>query len=61
MRILCIGDSNTWGFNPENRLRHKRRWTKILAELMPEDEIIEEGLCGRTLVSMEIPVEPFGI
>ncbi len=53
MRILCIGDSNTWGYNPENRMRHERRWTKILAEMMPEEEIIEEGLCGRTLVSME--------
>lgn len=48
MRILCIGDSNTWGFNPENGLRHEKRWTKTLQKLLPDDEIIEEGLIGRT-------------
>ena len=42
MRILCIGDSNTWGYNPVNGQRYERRWTKVLAELMPENEIIEE-------------------
>lgn len=53
MQILCIGDSNTWGYNPENGLQHKNRWTRILAERMPEDEIIEEGMCGRTLLSVD--------
>ena len=53
MRILCIGDSNTWGYNPENGQRLEKRWTKVLAELMPEDEIIEEGLNGRTLLSVD--------
>ena len=48
MRILCIGDSNTWGFNPENGLCHKNRWTRVLMKLLLEDEIIEEGLNGRT-------------
>ncbi len=51
MRILCIGDSNTWGYNPENGMRFPNRWTKVLARLMPEHEIIEEGLNGRTLLS----------
>lgn len=51
MRILCIGDSNTWGYNPENGMRFPNRWTKVLAKLMPEHEIIEEGLNGRTLLS----------
>lgn len=51
MRILCIGDSNTWGYNPKNGLRFQNRWTKILSKLMPDDEIIEEGLNGRTLLS----------
>lgn len=50
MRILCIGDSNTWGLNPENGLRHENRWTKILQRQMPGDEIIEEGLNGRTYI-----------
>lgn len=53
MRILCIGDSNTWGYNPLNGLRFEKRWTKILAELMPENEIVEEGLNGRTLLSVD--------
>lgn len=55
MRILCIGDSNTWGYNPINGQRHEKRWTKVLARLMPENEIVEEGMNGRTLLS----VDPF--
>ena len=53
MRILCIGDSNTWGYNPMNGRRYERRWTKVLGELMPEHEIVEEGLNGRTVLSMD--------
>lgn len=53
MRILCIGDSNTWGYNPLNGQRYEGRWTKVLAQLMPEHEIIEEGLNGRTLLSVD--------
>ena len=33
MRILCFGDSNTWGLNPLNASRHPKRWTRVLAEL----------------------------
>lgn len=51
MRILCMGDSNTWGYNPENGLRFQNRWTKVLSSLMPDSEIIEEGLNGRTILS----------
>ena len=43
MRILCFGDSNTWGLNPLNASRHPKRWTRVLAALRPEDEVIEEG------------------
>lgn len=53
MRILCIGDSNTWGYNPANGMRYEKRWTKVLAGLMPENEIVEEGLNGRTLLSVD--------
>ena len=53
MRILCIGDSNTWGYNPINGQRFERRWTKVLSELMSDNEIIEEGLNGRTLTSVD--------
>lgn len=53
MRILCIGDSNTWGYNPVNGSRYERRWPKVLQKLMPESEIIEEGLNGRTVISID--------
>lgn len=53
MQILCIGDSNTWGYNPDNGLQHKNRWTKVLGDLLPEHEIIEEGMCGRTVVTVD--------
>lgn len=57
MRILCIGDSNTWGLDPETGLRHEERWTKLLQRRLPKDEIIEEGLNGRTYV-FEDPLCP---
>lgn len=51
MRILCMGDSNTWGHNPADGMRIVNRWPKVLQEMMPEHEIIEEGLNGRTVIS----------
>ena len=59
MRILCIGDSNTWGYIPgEDGVRTEKRWTNLLAELRPNDTIIEEGLCGRTVIAKDtiVPV-----
>ncbi len=55
MRILCIGDSNTWGYNAQNCLRFEARWTRVLQNLLKKDEIIEEGLNGRTFAF----VDPF--
>lgn len=52
-RILCYGDSNTFGHNPidGSRLPRDQRWTGILADLLGEGyTVIEEGLCGRTTV-----------
>lgn len=52
-RILCFGDSNTWGYTPVTAVRYdeKTRWTGVLQEkLGPEYAIIEEGLSGRTTV-----------
>lgn len=52
-RILCYGDSNTFGANPEGgpRFDEQTRYTKILASLLgSEFEVIEEGLPGRTTV-----------
>ncbi len=56
--ILCYGDSNTWGCNPENgnRFDFKTRWTMVLKNLLnknasnddPEWWVVEEGQGGRT-------------
>lgn len=52
-RILCFGDSNTWGYQPQtNHLRFlpNKRWTGVLQNLLGNDfEVIEEGLNSRTL------------
>lgn len=52
-RILCFGDSNTWGYTPVTAVRYdeKTRWTGILQEKLGSDyAVIEEGLSGRTTV-----------
>ena len=41
MKILCYGDSNTWGFDREHNCRIQQRWTKVLQSLCAKDEIIE--------------------
>ncbi len=51
--VLCYGDSNTYGFNPENGLRYPKnvRWSGRLQELLGEEYIIiEEGCNGRTTI-----------
>ncbi len=71
-RILCYGDSNTYGANPAwspylsedepipTRFGEDIRWTKLLQKLLGEDqcEIIEEGLCGRTTIYKD-PAWPY--
>jgi len=55
-RILCYGDSNTWGYVPLTGKRYKRtdRWTGVLRkELGNGYEVIEQGLNGRTTVRDE--------
>ena len=50
-KILCYGDSNTFGYNPfdSSRFDEKTRWTALLQENLGSDfEIIEEGACDRT-------------
>ena len=58
VRILCYGDSNTWGYiSSSNHLRYgnDKRWTKVLANLLGNNfEIIEEGLNSRTLISNDL-------
>ncbi|MEW5810660.1 MAG: SGNH/GDSL hydrolase family protein [Actinomycetota bacterium] len=63
-RILCYGDSLTWGWVPvadgmptERYPRHKR-WTGVLAERLGEGHVVlEEGLSART-TNLDDPVDP---
>jgi lysophospholipase L1-like esterase len=58
-RILCFGDSNTWGYDPETdeRYDHKTRWPRVMGSILGDEyEIVEEGLNGRTTV-WDDPVE----
>lgn len=50
-KILCYGDSNTFGYNPKNgaRFDENTRWTGILSNILCDKyEIIEEGANNRT-------------
>lgn len=58
-RILCFGDSNTWGYIPVvgGRYDEHTRWPMRMAELLGSDyAVIEEGFNGRTCVCDD-PVE----
>lgn len=49
-KILCFGDSNTYGFVPQLCTRYSKneRWSGILSELLGNDyEVLEEGLNNR--------------
>lgn len=50
-RVLCFGDSNTWGFDPAtgDRFPKNIRWVGRLVHLLGEDfDVVSEGLNGRT-------------
>lgn len=54
IRILCYGDSNTWGYisGSDHKRYGEERWTRILSKKLGDKfEIIEEGLNSRTLLS----------
>ncbi len=63
-RLLCFGDSLTWGWvpvpemSPTTRFPYDERWTGVLAKALDKDyEVIEEGLSART-TSIDDPVDP---
>ena len=59
--VLCFGDSNTYGFNPENHGRYdeEMRWTGRLQRLLGEEyKVVEEGCNGRTTVFAD-PADPW--
>ena len=50
-KILCYGDSNTYGFNPSDfgRYAENERWSGIIKQsLLLEYEVIEAGMNNRT-------------
>ncbi len=53
-RIVCFGDSNTWGYDPgtAERFPEDVRWTGLLAQALGENYwVIEEGQNGRTIAT----------
>ncbi|MCR5661617.1 MAG: SGNH/GDSL hydrolase family protein [bacterium] len=51
--VLCYGDSNTFGYNPETGMRYPRniRYSGILQNLLGDEyTVIEEGCNGRTTI-----------
>lgn len=58
-RIVCFGDSNTWGYNGTDGSRYEEdvRWTGKLQRILGEEyTVVEEGQNGRTTV-WDDPVE----
>ncbi|MBR6986954.1 MAG: SGNH/GDSL hydrolase family protein [Clostridiales bacterium] len=58
-RILCFGDSLTWGFDPSNRIRFEEdsRWPCVMQKILGDEyKVIEEGQNGRTIAT-EDPAE----
>ena len=49
-KIICYGDSNTFGYNPIDNSRFDENiyWTSILQKKLPSCKIINEGMCDRT-------------
>lgn len=51
IKIVCYGDSNTFGYNPKDGSRYDEnvRWTSVLQKNLGTDyEVIDEGMCDRT-------------
>lgn len=58
-RVLCYGDSNTWGYEPATgeRFPEEVRWVGVLQKGLGEGfRVIEEALNGRTTVHDD-PIE----
>jgi len=50
-KIICFGDSNTYGYNPISGTRYNEniRWTGLLKNFLNDDwDLIEEGCNNRT-------------
>lgn len=61
IKILCYGDSNTWGFTPGSGVRFDKdtRWPSLLQQELGDGyEVIEDGIIGRTTI-YDDPVNPY--
>lgn len=60
-RIVCFGDSNTWGYIPVTSQRYDEntRWPALLQSKLGYEDytVVEEGLTGRTTV-FDDPFDP---
>ena len=56
-KILCFGDSNTYGFNPINAKRYNihKRWTGILQNLLKDKYVVIEAGCNNRTCFMDNP------
>ncbi|PAJ72080.1 G-D-S-L family lipolytic protein [Pseudoalteromonas sp. NBT06-2] len=53
-KVLCFGDSNTWGATPNTQSRYddNERWTALLTTALADiHEVIESGQPNRTIVN----------
>lgn len=47
-KVLCYGDSNTWGQAEFNgRIADEKQWPNILQAGLPDYKVVQEGLGGR--------------
>ena len=61
VKILCYGDSNTWGFSPINgsRFAEDIRWPGVMRRCLGEGfTVVEDGLNGRTLGAFGMEGDP---
>lgn len=47
-RLLCFGDSNTWGFDPGSGRRLDGAWPNLLQAAWPTLEVVTDAMPGRT-------------
>ena len=53
-RVLCFGDSLTWGYDPDKRVRFQEdsRWPMVMQSVLGDEyTVIEEGQNGRTIAT----------
>lgn len=60
--ILCFGDSNTFGYDSSDKgKRIAKRWTRLLQQKLGSGfYVVEEGLNGRTISSVDNQPDKFG-